>query len=772
MKTSLGVLLAIGLAGLQFLAVLGVVFSSYITSERALIEHARDLLRDVGINTIEHSKGFLSPAQGAAELAARLAQNEVVSRDDPELLEKLLFQQLQISPQFAGAYYGSDNGNFVMVMRNIDGLAEFRTKIILNDGVSRTTELIWRNNDFSVAKRVFDPADSYDPRNRPWYIKAQAERTTIWTDPYIFFSSLQPGITLAAPVVQQDNHFRGAVGVDIEISMISDFLSRLNIGANGKALIVHSNGDVIAHPQSDLIKTESDDGTLRFTNIREIDDPIARLAFSALGDKDAAPITKETQSQFTYQGATYVTTVMPTISDKLPWTIAVYAPEDDFTGVIKKNRTLNIWLAALVALLTAAVGLALADYIYRPVRAFAVRTALISQGEIDPDAPLPKTYKELERANSALVQEIVARREAEQEYGQTFDLSSRGMAQISAETGEMLRVNDRFREILGCGQCDLQGKSFLDLLDPDDVADWLRTEGPEASDFGISREVRIRRKDGAMIWANVNAIMIRDTHGRALHAMLTLDDITQAKNNERQIEQLNKDISHLARGHTMGQMAAGLAHELNQPLTAIAQNADTALLVLGQQAAPDPELQDILTEVEQQSMRAGEIIRALRSFIKKDEGARIALDFQALLAQTLQLLRAEATESSVQIDMQLDPDLPWVIANKVQIAQVLVNLLRNAIEAIASGGLNDRHITIRATDLGAMVEVSVEDTGPGVDASINLFAQFETTKPTGMGLGLSICRAIIDANGGSLDYEQGRARGAVFTFTLPAYRTL
>ena len=121
MTKSLGALLAVGLAGLQFLAVLAVVFSSYITSQHALLDQARDLLRDVGINTMEHSKGFLSPAQGAAELAARLAQNRVVASDDSERLEQLLFQQLQIAPQFAGVYYGSENGDFVMVMRSPGG---------------------------------------------------------------------------------------------------------------------------------------------------------------------------------------------------------------------------------------------------------------------------------------------------------------------------------------------------------------------------------------------------------------------------------------------------------------------------------------------------------------------------------------------------------------------------------------------------------------------------------------------------------------------------
>ena len=122
MRNSLGALLAIGLAGLQFIAVLAVVFSSFLTSERALLDHARELLSDVGTNTIEHSRGFLGPARGAAELSARLAQDRVIASDVPELLEQLLFQQLLLAPQFAGVYHGDEDGGFVYVMRS-DGPA-------------------------------------------------------------------------------------------------------------------------------------------------------------------------------------------------------------------------------------------------------------------------------------------------------------------------------------------------------------------------------------------------------------------------------------------------------------------------------------------------------------------------------------------------------------------------------------------------------------------------------------------------------------------------
>ena len=627
--------------------------------------------------------------------------------------------------------------------------------------------LIWRNDDFSVVVQREDPSDSFDPRLRPWYVKARAERVTIWTDPYIFFSSQQPGITLAAPVFKPDGGIRGVVGVDIEISMISEFLSRLNIGTNGKALIIHRNGDVIAHPNQNIIKTVNEDGALNFADIREIDDPIARAAFGPLADSGSIPVTKETPSQFDYDGARYVSTMMPVISDKLPWTIAVYAPEDDFTGVIKKNRTMNIWLAALVAAVTALVGLALADYIHRPVRAFAVRTALISQGEIDPDEPLPKTYKELERANSALVQQIVARRETEREYGQTFNMSSRGMAQIAPECGSFVRVNQRFADILGYDRDEVSGLRLPDLLHPDDAIGFATQGATDSEDFVVNRDIRFIRKDGQTIWVTLNGITIRDRQGKALHAVLTIEDITQSRNREQEIDRLNKDLTHLARGNTMGQMASGLAHELNQPLTAIAQNADTALLVLNQMTASDPELRDILSEIERQSLRAGDIIRALRSFIRKDEGSRISFDFADLLGQTLRLVHAEAIEAQVAIETDLAPDLPPVVANRIQIAQVLVNLLRNAIEAMADQPEAPRQVTVTARAADGMLTVGVEDTGPGIAPGLNLFTQFETTKPDGLGLGLSICRSMVEANGGTLWHTESLQPGAKFYFTIP-----
>lgn len=769
MKNSLGALLAIGLAGLQLVAVLAVVFTSYITSERAMLSHAQKILGDVGLNATEHSKGFLRPARGAAELAARLSENRILASDDPKILERFLFQQLKVTPQFSSLYYGSEDGSFVFVMRDT-GPAPFRTKIITVDGETRRSEQFWRNNNFDEVRSAVDPTDEFDPRTRPWYTRARENLATIWTDPYIFFTSQQPGITLAAPVRRGGgNGIRGVVGVDIEISSISEFLSNLNIGNTGKALIINRNGDVIAHPNPESLKTQDADGTLRFQNIREFDDRVARDAFSWLGDGFDPATHKEAFSKFTFENEVYISTLTPIISENLPWTIGVYAPEIDFIGGLKRSRAISIWIAVLVAIATGLAGLALAKYIYRPVHAFAVRSALVAQGEIDPSEPLPSTYRELDHANETLVQQIVARKKAEREYGQTFDLSSRAMAQTAPDTGRLLKVNSKFCEITGYDADDVKDMRYVDFIHPEDRTLFNSNFLVAPDSFTKRHEIRFIRKNGESIDVAVNAILIRDQDGHPLHAVVTLDDITESKAQENQIARLNRDLIQMSRGHTLGQMAAGLAHELNQPLAAIAQNTDTALLILSSIQDSPSELREILTEVEEQSLRAGDIIRALRGFIMKDAAGAIPFDVVKLGKQAQKLVQPEANEAGVAIT-QIERSVPMVSANRIQVAQVIVNLLRNGVEALAESDSKRREITVDVRQVETDLKITVEDTGPGISNDIELFTEFETTKGNGMGLGLSICRTMIESNGGKLWHDATYTGGARFCFTLPIHQ--
>lgn len=766
MRLSLGVVLAVCLAGLQFVAVLLVVMSSYLTSERALLEHARELLSDVATNTMEHSKGFLQPARGAAELATRLAENQIVASDNPGLLEKLLFQQLQTAPQFAGVFYGDEKGHFVYVMRS-DKDAPFRSKIVNRDGDARDTTLIWRDAEYNVVDQRADPADTYDPRTRPWYRGARDDRQLTWTDPYIFFSSQEPGITVASPVFGPDQEVVGVIGVDIEIDAISGFLSELDIGESGKALILNRNGDVIAHPDPELIKTATQDGAQRFLSIDELMDPIARTAFSGLLASGEIAIDDEISSTFIYENANYVSTLKPIDNDRLPWTIAVYAPEDDFIAGIKTNRTLNIGIAAAVAALTAGLGLVLAGRIHKPVRILAQRATRIAQGDYSPTEPFPKTFRELESANETMMREVARRRKSERDYHQTFDQSSRGMAEISPDSGRFLQVNKRLCDISGYSAEELLQMSLTDICGPDGNGTTMAQALSGGAEHVLERQCK--RKDGAPLWLMLNAIMIHDENGWPQHTVVTVDDITETKEAEAQVQRLSNEMAHQNRLNTLGEMAAGLAHEINQPLAAITQNVDAALSTAAGDPTIPPDLTEILTELDEQAHRAGGIVRALRGFVRKGEPSKGAIDLRDLIQQTVRLVKAEAKEHGVEIRVR-SVDVPQIIGVRVQVAQVLVNLLRNAIESIAeTKGDNRREVIVAASRASTgEVHLCVEDTGRGITAPFDPFAKFETTKADGMGLGLSISRGIMEAHGGRLWHQLSDCNRTTFCCSFKA----
>lgn len=644
MRFSLGFVLAISLAGLQFVAIITVVLTSYFSSEAAMLTHARSLLSKAGSASVEHSIRFLEPAADAADLSSRMVENGIVDAEDPENLETFLFQQLLNVPQISGVYYGDESGNFVFVMRDHEK-GNFRTKIVRNEEGARTTELIWRNTQFEILERAYDNADRYDPRTRPWYANAKSDQGHLWTEPYIFFSSQEPGISVSAPVFTDAGDFIGAIGVDIEIVQLSSFLRDLDIGQNGQVVLLDEDGHVIAHPDPRSI-IQNHNGTLSFAHISQIEDAASRVVFAELFQNGAVNgLSNDTE--FQYGGETYLMTALPFQGIKLPWKIAIFAPENDFIQDIKANRLRNTWIAAAISLVTAIAGLALAELILRPVRAFAVRTALVSQGEVLASEPLPRTYRELQKANQTLI-----------------------------------------------------------------------------------------------------------------------DEIAQRRLSEHKVQELSRDLVHFSRVDMMGQMATGLAHELSQPLTAITQNLDTATTIAEQLDGDTTGLLDVLGDLNEQAHRSGDVIHALRGLVRKDEETAETFDIVELSKQTRRLMRQEAAAHGVKITSN-DKEQPAVRGNRVQIAQVLINLMRNAIDAMATENSPVRKIHITFETRPKALEVQVSDTGPGIDPNVTLFKRFETSKPDGLGLGLTISKSIVEANGGKIWYESKGLENGRFCFTLP-----
>ena len=284
--------------------------------------------------------------------------------------------------------------------------------------------------------------------------------------------------------------------------------------------------------------------------------------------------------------------------------------------------------------------------------------------------------------------------------------------------------------------------------------------GEHAETFETTR----RRKDGRVIPVAVTISPILDASGAIVGASKIVRDLSERQDRERRLNELQAELVHLSRLTELGQMVSALAHEVNQPLTAMSNylGAVRRLIAAGNQQAA---LQAV-DRIEDQGDRARQIIRRLRDQVTKREPERRVESLSKTIeeASSLALL---GIGQGLKLDIRVDDDADEAVIDKVQIQQVLLNLVRNAAEAM--DGSAQRELSIATARAGGMVEISVADTGPGLPESVRarLFEPFVTTKPNGMGIGLSVSRTIIEAHGGEIRAERGAGGGTVFRLTVP-----
>lgn len=361
-----------------------------------------------------------------------------------------------------------------------------------------------------------------------------------------------------------------------------------------------------------------------------------------------------------------------------------------------------------------------------------------------------------------------ALRASERRYRRLIETAQDGICVLDS-LGRFVESNESFCRISGYSPQELSRMAIRDL-EIVESAEQILLHIERIGKSGTDRfETKHRRKDGMLIDVDVAATLLDPQEGRFV---IFVRDITEHKQIEARIKEREATLFHAARLSTLGEMASGIAHELNQPLSAILAYGD-ACLCLAQAQTPDiPRIVRNLGEMVCQGERAGVIIRRMRALAKGRQPRCSCVDLNDTVRNAVALIRWELTQNGMQLSLELEESLPLVYADPIQIEQVLLNLMRNAVDSMCRMPEGSRLMTLRTKTLcGAHVRVEVCDTGTGLSQTQmeHIFEPFFTTKPDGLGIGLSISRTIIEAHKGTLEGRPNAGRGAVFFFLLPVH---
>jgi PAS domain S-box-containing protein len=426
----------------------------------------------------------------------------------------------------------------------------------------------------------------------------------------------------------------------------------------------------------------------------------------------------------------------------------------------------------------------------------AILELLASQAAISLDHA--RLYADLIQENNDRRKAEEALRASEERWSMLAENSSAGIA-LLAPNGRFIAANLALQEMLGYTESELQERTATDISHEEDrIATEARLADANEGQRRVYRvEKRYRRKDGRVIWADVSSVLVPATGNNSAFFSVVVVDITKRKRAEEQLHQkeislreAQNELAHFSRVTTMGELAASIAHEVNQPLSGMVTNANAGLRWMAGDSPNLAEAREAIRRIVRDGNRASDVISRMRALFKKAPAAKEPVDINEVVQEVLVLAQTELQKNRISLRTQFANDLPFLRGDKIQLQQVILNLVINGIEAMSGVYEGERELWVSSQKVtetlgeagketigsdaltdseSAYALIAVRDSGPGLSAAElqRVFDTFYTTKSQGMGMGLAISRSIIEAHDGRLWVTANSPRGAVFQFTLP-----
>jgi hypothetical protein len=406
---------------------IALIFGWYFYTLRSeLSALTRQRAQEAVLQSIGATEDYFKPAEMAVEAGQLLLSDHILGLDKPDPLERYFFGQLRLRPLLQGLYLGNPAGEFFYVMRSNEKVeGGTRTKVIRNGPLGREVELTWRRPDYAIVKSERDPEDTYDPRARGWYRSAVERRGRAWTEPYIFFTSRQPGITLASAIIGKDGAVEAVLGVDIEINEISGFLARTSLLRGGSVYISTSEGKVIAHSNARVVLPDSagGDNALRFRTISElpgIEGTAGKRLSELTGTRSASVWEAEADGQH------YLVAVGQMSNIDWPWQLVVTVPTSRQLEPASESTVILIGVIGLATLLACAIGYAMSRAIGAPVTQLHTNAQLARNGNVELMEDVKTGSREIDEIDQIL-KEFAAQRRGKGPLATTASSSERSV---------------------------------------------------------------------------------------------------------------------------------------------------------------------------------------------------------------------------------------------------------------------------------------------------------------------------------------------------------